>query len=525
MRKGINWFYGIFATLFSLMLVMSRHVFYEPVDRGTVDTVYFKDLHLTDLFMWVILFAVVYVVVLVLPKLKREYLFGARREGKCVGQFFITFFTMAICYFPYLASFWPGGIYSDTVGSMKIALGEENMTSHEPVGYTLLWKLMFKVAGGSFDPGDYGAMYMFTVVQSLAMILLLTFFVNWLYRRGLKKVICVVLTLIFALFPLYPFYSISLWKDTVFGMIIFGYSWFLFCFNETIKEKEEVSKGYLLGYIILTICVIFFRNNGIYVAILTSIITAIDIFKYKKVAGKIIVSSVVTIAICLIIQHPVFDALGYNVDSKVESLSIPLQQTAFILCTDGKVTEKSLEVLDSIMPIGQWYETYDPSVVDYIKFDPAFNRDWFNENTGAFMKTYIRLCLDNPVKAVKAYLLATMGYWDIFKSSSSAYICPKSIAWTGIFQGDYFGYYTGMSFQELVMPKHYISAAIFAWLAIFVLFSLLANKRADDVLPLIPALAVWLTIMIAVPLAFSFRYVFAVFLCVPIYLLCLVEKS
>ena len=267
------------------------------------------------------------------------------------------------------------------------------MTTHEPIGYTLLWKFMFMVAGGSFEPGDYGAMYMFTIVQTLAMILLLTFFVNWLYRRGLKNKACVIITLIFSLYLLYPFYSISLWKDTVFGMIIFGYSWFLFCLSELIKEKEDISRGYLIGYIILTVCVIFFRNNGIYVAIITSIIAALTVLKIKKALKKVAISSIAAIAVCFITQHPVFDALGYNVDSKVESLAIPLQQTAYILCTDGKVSDENLEVINNIMPLEMWYETYDPIVVDYIKFDSSFNRDWFNENTGTFMKTYLCLFL------------------------------------------------------------------------------------------------------------------------------------
>lgn len=525
MSKRINVFYGIFAALFAMMLVISRHVFNEASDRGTVDNVYFRDIHFVDLIAVVLLGLLIYAVITALPAIKNELLFGEKREGKCLTQFILTFLTMAVCYFPYVASYWPGGIYSDTVGSMEIALGIAKMTTHEPIGYTLLWKIMFTVAGGSFEPGDYGAMYMFTIVQTLAMILLLTFFVNWLYRRGLKNKVCVILTLIFSLYSLYPFYGISLWKDTVFGIIIFGYSWFLYCLNESVKEKEDLSRQLLIGYIILTVCVIIFRNNGIYVAIITSIIAAFTMLKTRKVLKKIVISSIATIAVCFIIQHPVFDALGYNVDSKVESLAIPLQQTAYILCTDGKVSEKNLEVIDSIMPIELWHETYDPAIADYIKFDPAFNRDWFNDNTGTFMKTYLEICLNNPAKAIKGYLLATIGYWDIFESSASAYICPQSIYWTGIFQGDYFAYYTGINFQEYVDPRHYASAAVFAWLAIFALFSLLANKRAKDILPLIPALAVWFTIMLAAPLAFSFRYIFPVFLCVPIYFLCLLENS
>ena len=520
-----NIFHALFAALFSLMIVLGRHVYDESGDKGTVLNVYFTDIDIRDMLIWIACGAVIFLLMTFIPKLKREWIFGDRLTGKRVISFIIPLLIIATCYVPYVMSFWPGGIYSDTVGSMEIALGISDMTSHEPVGYTLLWKLMFTVAGGSFEPGDYGALYMFTIVQTLAIAILFASFVSWLYRRGLKFVYVVILTLIFALFPLYPFYGVSLWKDTVFGIFIFLYSWLIFCMNEEITEKDDISVKTLICYVVLSVCVVFFRNNGIYIMIFTSAIIVLAFLKNKELLKKLGISSVAIMTACLIIQHPVFDALEYNVDTSIESLSVPIQQTAFILCTNGNVDDDEREFLYTIMPYENWYEAYDPIVVDYIKFDPAFDRGFFVDNVGRFMKIYLSLCLRNPVKAVKAWLLNTMGYWDVTKSSSSAYICPTSIPWTGVFQGDYFTYYTGFCFQDFVYPKHYLSAAIFAWIAIYAMFSLFAQKRGRNVLPIVPALALWGTLMIAAPLAFSFRYVFGVFLCTPIYLLCLADKQ
>ncbi len=528
-RSGIlntaNIWHAVFAALFSLMLIFGRHVIIDEAERGTVETVLFEDMHWIDFFAWLLIAALVFLVIKGVPKLRREWFFGEARNGKEIVQFFVSFFVITLCYVPYVMSFWPGGIYSDTVGSMEIALGISDMTSHEPIGYTLLWKLMFAVAGGSFEPGDYGALYMFTVVQSLAMVLLFAFFVNWLYRRGLKKSITAVLTIIFAIFPLFPFYGVSLWKDTIFGMIVFLYSWFLFCLNEKISKDGDIGIKQIVLYVVLSLCIVFFRNNGIYVMTVTSLILALVIIKNRKLLKKLGIASLATLIVCLVIHHPVFDALDYNVDTSIESLSVPIQQSAYILCTGGKMSEEERDFLQSVMPYENWYATYDPVVVDYIKFDPAFDRGYFNDNVGRFIKTYIGLCLKNPVKAIKAHLLTTLGYWDVIQSSGSAYICPTSIAWTGIFQGDYFTYYTGICFQDYVYPRKYLSAAIFAWIAIYALFSLLAQKKGRNVLPIVPALTLWGTLMIAAPLAFSFRYVFGVFLCTPIYLLCLADKE
>ncbi|MCR4788798.1 MAG: DUF6020 family protein [Lachnospiraceae bacterium] len=520
-----NVFHAVFAALFSLMIVFGRHVFEYSGDRGTVDNVYFVDLGWIDFFSWILIGVLVFLTVANFPKLKRECFFYDKRESKGIGALVFSFLTIAVCYVPYVMSFWPGGIYSDTVGSMEIALGISDLTSHEPIGYTMLWKLMFMIAGGSFEPGDYGALYMFTVVQTLSLAVLFAFFIAWLFRRGLKRRFVVIITLVFALFPLFPFYGVSLWKDTVFGIVIFLYSWFLFCLNEKISADNDISVGYLIKYIILSVCVVFFRNNGIYIMIFTSTILVLIYLKNRTLLKKLGITSLAVIIACLVIQHPVFDALELNVDTSIESLSVPIQQTAYIVSTGGKMSDEEAEFIQSVMPLEAWHEIYDPIVVDYIKFDPSFDRGFFNDNVGRFMKVYLGLCLKNPVKAVKAHLLNTMGYWDITKSSSSAYICPTSIPWTGVFQGDYFTYYTKICFQDLVYPQKYLSAAIFAWIAIYALFSLLADKKRKNVLPIVPALALWGTLMIAAPLAFSFRYVFGVFLCTPIYLLCLADRD
>ena len=191
-RTGV--FHAVFSALFALMIVFGRHVFDESGDKGTVLNVYFTDLSITDLLLWLLIATAVFLLVSFIPKLKKEWFFKDERSGKGILSFVIPFLLISICYVPYVMSYWPGGIYNDTVGSMEIALGISDMTSHEPVGYTLLWKLMFAIAGGSFEPGDYGALYMFTVVQCLALAYIFASFISWLYRRGLKAVFAVIMS-------------------------------------------------------------------------------------------------------------------------------------------------------------------------------------------------------------------------------------------------------------------------------------------------------------------------------------------
>lgn len=517
---------AIFAALFSLMIVLSRHVVNINADRSSIESTYFTDVHLIDLLFWLAIGVLIYFICILIPKLRHDMFFENEARKRGWIAFAIGFGVIVILWLPYIFSFWPAGIYSDTMYSIWISLGEEPLTTHEPLGYTLLWKIMYVIGGGNLDPGNYGGMYLFTVVQYVGMAALLASFAAWNYKRGLKKSAFTAMILTFAVVPIFPYYALSLWKDTVFGIVIFLYSWFLFCMCERIKASDgDICYKDIILYVLMSVLCAFYRNNGIYVMIFVSIFVVLGNIKFKKVLKKLGIASAITIVACFIIQYPVCSALGLNVDKAVESLAIPLEQTAYIISTDGELSENDLSVINEIMPVEMWKEIYSPINTDYLKFDPSFNASYVNDNPGKFMATYVSLCIKNPIKAVKGYLLATTGFWDIFEDTGNAFKCTESIAWTGIYQEDWFSYKTGVDFRTLVEPHKPIPAAIWVWIMLFAFFMIMDGAGASDLTPMIPSMGVWITIMLAVPLAFSFRYIFAVFLCMPIYWLCLCNKE
>lgn len=523
--KKINIPKAIYSILLSLMFVFSRHVINDPyAERRDYESAIFIDLYYMDFIFFILLAVLIYLFLLNIRYIRKEIFFEEPKESKGLVQLILSFAVIMGCYIPYLYSYWPGGIYSDTMNSIWIASGTDPMTTHEPIGYTLLWTLMFKITGGTLEPGHYGAFYMFTIVQSMGMALLCTLFLNWNYRRGMKKSVVGALTLVFALFPLFPYYGISLWKDTVFGIVIFIYAWYLYCMVERITKAEEIKTKDIVLYVILSLMVVFFRNNGIYVMIIVGVTLSLLFIKSKKIFKKLLITTLAVIISSIIIQKPIFNALNYNVDTAIESLAIPLQQTAYIVCTDGKVNDEDIQFINSVMRYDHWREVYDPAISDFIKFDPEFDRGYFNDNVDKFFKTYIHLCINNPVKAVKGYLLATTGYWDLFKDSSNAYVCAECIPWTGIFQGDFFEYNTGKSFRALVNPKNFIPAALWVWIMLFAFALAIDSKNKKIIIAILPAFSVWFTIMLAVPIAYTFRYIFAVFLCIPLYLMSFIEE-
>ncbi len=534
--KKINIWYAVFAMLFSAMVIISRHIFNRQTDLSTIENVYVTDFHFVDGIAWLGTVPVIYILMKaaafvfsaagpVLFQEKRSF-----RQGIWVlaGSFVL----IMLMWFPYLPSYWPGGIYSDTVDSITMALYKDTLDNHNPILYTLIWRLMFWVTGAFSGAGEYGGLKLFTVVQTLLMAAALSWFVYRCYRWGIHKGFVVLCLLVFALFPLYPFYGVSMWKDTLFSLAVFDFSIFLYhIFSEkgaagrTSGEMMagevswDISPRELTQYCVLSILIIFLRNNGIYVAAFYSAAITVICLKNRKAAVKIGAASFLVLLVCGMIQGPVYDRCGYNVNRSTESLGIPLQQAAYIVSTDGIVAEEDREVLEQMLPLERWKELYNPIVADTIKFSPEFDRSGLEENAGAFIKTYLHLAVKNPVKAIKAYLLSTMGFWDIFESSSTAYICNFHFGNVEYFMSDYFDYYLDISFKDFAEPKHYISAAVFVWIMIGTIFICLARHNYRGLAGVMPTLGVWLSIMIATPVAFSFRYVYALFLCTPLYLL------
>lgn len=522
--QKIHFWLFIFAMLFSAMLVAGCHVFNLPQDPSTIATVYVTDFHWVDLILWACIVVIVYLLlqgICFLFSAVGTVFFQEERsasQGKWV--FIGSFVLLMIFWIPYLMSYRPGGIYSDTVDSIHMALYKDSLSNYHPILYTLIWRLMFRVTGAFSGKGEYGGLNLFTEIQTILMALALAYFVYRCYRWGLHKAFVFLCLLVFAVFPLYPFYGISLWKDTFFSLAVFIFSVFLY--HVFSKEREDLSPAQLALYSLLSLLIVFLRNNGIYVAAFYGVtITLLCLLplRKKKIAIKVGTASLVILVFSAIIQGPVYDRLGYNLNKSTESFGIPLQQTAYILSTDGKVSEEDLEVIGNILPPERWRELYNPIVADTIKFDPDFNRSYMETHAKDFMKTYFHLAAQNPVKAVKAYMLATMGFWDVFESSSTAYICNFHFGNVEYFMSDYFDYYLDISFRNLVEPKNYISSALFAWLMLETIFICLAKRNYKGIIALMPTFGVWLSIMAAAPVAFSFRYVYALFLCVPLYLI------
>ena len=101
-------------------------------------------------------------------------------------------------------------------------------------------------------------------------------------------------------------------------------------------------------------------------------------------------------------------------------------------------------------------------------------------------------------------------------SSCSSKYCP--FIWnesSGIVQKDYFSELFGFSFRHFTDPRRYISCAWFFWFFFVSAWFCMKHYGWKSIFPFTPQLGIWITIMIATPIAASLRYIAALMFTLP----------
>ena len=518
----------IFAIAISLAIAFSSKL---QIDKGVFSKygeAVFLPFSWEDGILFLVICCAVYLVCLAVRFLVCRYQNGHREAPRRYSRrvFLCLLVVLLVLWLPCLLTYYPGGIYSDTAASVWMATGEVPLGNHHPILYTLLWKGMF-VIGGLFSLSYEGIFFLFTCGTAVCMALTAAYFLYSCWRHGISGVIIVLMTAFYALYPLVPLYIVSLWKDTPFAISILGLSTALMnTFWDEETEKRFFEKKNLIPFLTFGILSCFLRNNGIYGFIILAFLLFLNyIRKERAFVIRLGITLLSTILVIAFIRFPLFDRLGWNNDEKVESLGIPLQQVGYILNSSDEVTDRQLAFLGEIMPVETWKEEYQPMIVDNIKWSKDFNLGFLNVQWGTFLQVYGELVLKNPVDAFRGYALATVGFWDPARQENVAYV--NTFMWKGLpwEMKDIPEEQWGISLKPVYDSHIHFSSALYGWVILFFTAVGMSIQRKRRVLiPVIPVLGVWLTLLLATPVAFSLRYLFPAVLVVPLAFVLMVRE-
>ena len=171
--------------MFSAMLIVSGHIFYDPNNNSTVETAFVSDFHIVDMIGIFLLIPLIYIVMRMV-----EFCFGAattifygEKRKKNIWILIGFWAVILIPWVPYVFSYFPGGIYADTVDSLNMSLKKADLDDHNPILYTMLWRFVFWITGAFRGKSEYYGLFWFTILQTAVLAFVLAGFVYFCYKK------------------------------------------------------------------------------------------------------------------------------------------------------------------------------------------------------------------------------------------------------------------------------------------------------------------------------------------------------
>ena len=336
--------------------------------------------------------------------------------------FLYLFIFLSICYGIFLVFYYPGIINYDNANQIKEMLGfhtryldainpisSSALTNFNPILHTVLLGGMFKI-GLLLGNANFG-LFMYSLFQMLIVILIYSYAVSYSIKEKISPIYSFIILLILGLVPIFGYYSITAVKDTL-------YTAFLVLFSIEIYDfikKEKLNNHDFINLFLVSMLVILFRNNGLYIVIFT-----IPFLLYKK--EKIAIIGVIAL---IIMSYASFNnvflpSVGISGTSIRETLSIPFQQTARLVKIHGnKVSDEDRKVIDKILDYENLAKDYNEDLADPVK--NKYNKDAEMKDLMEYFGVWFKGLVKYPLLYVDATINNITSYFYPFESSWKVY--------------------------------------------------------------------------------------------------------
>ena len=475
---------------------------------------------------------VLLVITKIFPKIKTEIKKEKTYFTNNKKSFFIVAGIIFIAYIPYLLNEFPGIISPDSCNQIIMSLGyAEQITNHHPVFHTLLISIAMNIGKllGSYTTG----IAIYSIAQMIFTACVFSYTIYYMAKKNINIWIRLISLAFFALYPPFAAYSVTMWKDIPFGLIMVL---FTICIIELITNKEEFLKSIKnnIIFVIIMILTFLFRNNGIYVIVLTMPFMILASKDYRK---RMSIICTIVLVSYILVKGPIFSILNIEEGGIKESLSVPLQQFARITKYQGdKLTTEEKEAIYEFLPVEDLANRYNPILSDPVK--NVFNAEAWENDKINFFKLWGKLCLKYPKDTIEAFLCNSYGYWypeakgmvisyDFVdtENNKSNFIDEEGkqkakeeikyekspVVKISLIEN----IKKGIDNRSIPVVSLLFSIGLFVWMVIIVLGYVIYKKEYKYLIAYIPIIALWLTTL-ASPVACEFRYIYSLFTCFPI---------
>lgn len=328
-----------------------------------------------------------------------------------------SFVTLLILFGIYMIAFYPLVLSPDPRDQLYMFLGvptEHNewvimrnpnvlITNHHPILQTYLMGGCLTI-GRHFGNDNFG-LFIYTIIQSLIYASILAYSIKFMNKHNVSNKYYFIVLLMYLLVPMYAFFTVSAVKDTLYTGFMMLFILFVFDIVENYLNKK-ISIKYLIYIFFVMLLMCLFRNNGIYICLLT---LPVLFFMSKINRIKILTLIILLFGSMQITNKVVIPALGVSDGSIREALSIPFQQTArLVKYNSGIIDDEDKDIIDKVLVYDTLDERYDPNLSDPVK--NKFNPHATKEDLMNYFKVWFKYLLKDPMCYINATLDNTFGY-------------------------------------------------------------------------------------------------------------------
>ncbi len=433
-------------------------------------------------------------------------------KGNFGGKDFFKFVLLfLLAWLPYFLRYFPAVMTPDSYYSIE-NVSNFILSDYHTFGHTWFFGAFFLLGKLLFGNLNL-AVGFYIVIQMIINAIVFTFVVRFLYVKNVNKILKWVIILFMLLSPLYAIYSVTLWRD-----ILFGCSFILLMLSlyDYVDNNYKLSKFNVSMYLVATLIILFFRNNGIYVFIL--LVPCLVLFsKYNK---KILaISNIIIIVLYFVIKGPVFDYFSIAKSTSSEAYSIPLQQISRVVVSGLEIDAKDYKYLNTVIDMKKISKEYSPTISDPVK--RLVDNKNLNKSKSKFFKVWFKLFLRHPRTYIEAYLCQTLGYWypDVVYWASggeSKSIFKDINVYSEPVIHDTNNLFGAITSRKLPLSNLIWSLGTMFILLMFSMFLVFYRKNYRYLLCYMPLVCLWFTLMVATPVFCELRYVYGLFVCMPL---------
>jgi hypothetical protein len=432
---------------------------------------------------------------------------------------FYCFLGCLLCWLPYFLYQYPGIMTPDSINQLEQVLHVTAYSNHHPFVHTMIFKLFYHI-GFFFTADMVAAVSFYTFFQMCFLAFSIFYFLKTLESFYIRQEILILISLFYAVVPYHAVFSVTLWKDIPFAAVVLLFS----CSILRMLRDKNLSTLAMFTFSGIMICLL--RSNGWYGFLFC---LPFLLFYYRKNARTIFPAIAAILLTAVIVKYPVMNTLDVTQPDFVESISIPTQQIAAVLAHDRELTEEQRSLIEQVIDTAYVKDLYNPTFADNMKeLVRAGNPDYLSAHKKEFFKLWVSLGIAFPADYLKAYIDQTYGYW--YPDSFYPVADGEGISATnlGVSHTPLIGGPIVIKGKEIslklgnMLPIYSLlwSMGIAFWFFLFCAGNAFARTERAKLICYLPSFALYLTVMIATPVATDFRYVYFMVFALPFYLMC-----